>query len=185
MCWNSATPPVRYPRVAASSRASARAGNGCGHSSPGTGSPRTPPSQTWPGPRSPPRSLRRRGGTPALMRDGQVWLNPAANGMAHVSCVLPAPVTGCPPSGALTSRHPRTLAGISPEGHLMLVTVDGRNPGTSVGATLPEAAQVMQWLGARDAVGLGSGGDTTLMVGNTLYNRPWDHWGIPRRASAR
>ncbi|MFC9588743.1 phosphodiester glycosidase family protein [Streptomyces sp. NPDC056944] len=115
-------------------------------------------------------------GTPALMRDGQVWLNPAANGMAHVSCVLPAPATGCRPSGALTARHPRTLAGISPQGHLMLVTIDGRNSQGSVGVTLPEAARVMEWLGARDAVGLGSGGDTTLMVENTLYNRPWDQW---------
>ncbi|MFE7516507.1 phosphodiester glycosidase family protein [Streptomyces sp. NPDC057540] len=115
-------------------------------------------------------------GTPALVRDGEVWLNPAANGMAHVACALPAPVTGCRPSGALTARHPRTLAGISPQGHLMLVTIDGRNPGTSVGVTLPEAAEVMKWLGARDAVGLGGGGDTTLMVENTLYNRPRDQW---------
>ncbi|WP_024759040.1 phosphodiester glycosidase family protein [Streptomyces exfoliatus] len=116
------------------------------------------------------------GGMPALMRDGQVWLNPAANGMAHVSCALPAPATGCRPSGVLTARHPRTLAGISAEGHLMLVTIDGRNPQASVGVTLPEAARVMEWLGARDAVGLGSGGDTTLMVENSLYNRPWDQW---------
>ncbi|MFF8838003.1 phosphodiester glycosidase family protein [Streptomyces sp. NPDC015130] len=115
-------------------------------------------------------------GTPALMRDGRVWLNPAANGMAHVACVLPAPAAGCRPSGVLTARHPRTLAGISAEGHLMLVTIDGRNPAASVGVTLPEAARVMEWLGARDAVGLGSGGDTTLMVENSLYNRPWDHW---------
>ncbi|WP_314618177.1 phosphodiester glycosidase family protein [Streptomyces stackebrandtii] len=116
------------------------------------------------------------GGTPALMRDGQVWLNPAANGTAHVSCALPAPATGCRPSGVLTARHPRTLAGISAEGHLMLVTIDGRNAQASVGVTLPEAARVMEWLGARDAVGLGSGGDTTLMVENSLYNRPWDQW---------
>lgn len=115
-------------------------------------------------------------GTPALMRNGQVWLNPAANGMAHVECVLPAPATGCRPSSVLTARHPRTLAGISGEGHLMLVTIDGRNPQTSVGVTLQEAARVMEWLGARDAVGLGSGGDTTMMVENTLYNRPWEHW---------
>lgn len=49
--------PARYRRADASSRASARAGNGCGPSSPGTGSPRTPPSPTRRGPRSPrPRS---------------------------------------------------------------------------------------------------------------------------------
>ncbi|MFJ3904622.1 phosphodiester glycosidase family protein [Streptomyces sp. NPDC090025] len=115
------------------------------------------------------------GGTPALLRDGEIMLNPAANGMAHVSCAKPDPLT-CRPSAALTSRHPRTLAGISPDGHLMLVTIDGRNPAHSVGATLVEAAQVMKWLGARDAVGLGSGGDTTLVVNGSLYNRPWDQW---------
>ncbi|MGW1129192.1 phosphodiester glycosidase family protein [Streptomyces sp. NPDC002526] len=117
------------------------------------------------------------GGTPALLRDGEIMLNPAANGMAHASCVLPAPANGCRPSGVLTSRHARTLAGISADGHLMLVTIDGRNPAYSVGVTLPEAAKVMRWLGARDAVGLGSGGDTTLVVGGSLYNRPWDEWG--------
>lgn len=116
------------------------------------------------------------GGTPALLRDGQIMINPAANGMAHASCVLPAPANGCRPSGVLTSRHARTLAGLSADGHLMLVTIDGRNPGYSVGVTLPEAAQVMRWLGASDAVGLGSGGDTTLVVGGSLYNRPWDEW---------
>ncbi|MER5633310.1 phosphodiester glycosidase family protein [Streptomyces nitrosporeus] len=116
------------------------------------------------------------GGTPALLRDGRIMLNPAANGMAHVSCRLPAPGSGCRPSGVLTARHARTLAGVSAEGHLMLVTIDGRNPLYSVGASLPEAAQVMRWLGARDAVGLGSGGDTTMVVGGSLYNRPWDEW---------
>ncbi|CAM5256429.1 Phosphodiester glycosidase domain-containing protein OS=Streptomyces microflavus OX=1919 GN=G3I39_14390 PE=4 SV=1 [Streptomyces microflavus] len=34
----------------------------------------------------------------------------------------------------------------------------------------------MKWLGAEDAVGMGSGGDTTLVAKDTLYNRPVDDW---------
>jgi Phosphodiester glycosidase len=37
-------------------------------------------------------------------------------------------------------RNPRTLAGITPEGNLLLVAVDGRQPGYSVGASFEERA---------------------------------------------
>lgn len=123
------------------------------------------------------------GGTPALVRGGEVWLNPAANGMAQTSCVPAdlAPGQKCRANNTLLQRHARTLAGVTAAGELLLVTIDGRDPALSVGATLPEAAAVMKWLGARDAVGLGSGGDTTLIAGNTLYNRPVDDWGGPLR----
>ncbi|MEW1626088.1 phosphodiester glycosidase family protein [Streptomyces sp. NPDC089173] len=53
-------------------------------------------------------------------------------------------------------------------GELLLVTIEGRDPALSVGATLPEAAEVMKWLGAEDAVGMGSGGDTTLVAKDAL-----------------
>lgn len=39
----------------------------------------------------------------------------------------------------------------------------------------------MKWLGAEDAVGMGSGGDTTLVAKDTLYNRPVDDWCGPLR----
>lgn len=35
----------------------------------------------------------------------------------------------------------------------------------------------MKWLGATDAVGLGSGGDATMVVDGTLANSPMDDWG--------
>lgn len=74
--------------------------------------------------------------------------------------------------------------GRSSSQQLLLVTIDGRDPMLSVGVTLPEAAKVMKWLGATDAVGLGSGGDTTLIANDTLYNRPVDDWGGTLRERA-
>lgn len=123
------------------------------------------------------------GGTPALVQGGEVWMNPAANGMSQASCVPAAPGPGekCRADNTLLQRHARTLAGVTAAGELLLVTIDGRDPALSVGATLPEAPEVMKRLGAEDAVGMGSGGDTTLVAEDTLHNRPVDDWGGPLR----
>lgn len=107
-------------------------------------------------------------GGPALVRGGQIYLNPAANGMTTS--------TGLP-NIALVQRHPRTVAGITASGQLLLVVIDGRQPTYSVGVTLPEAADVMRWLGAVEAVNLGGGGDSTLIANGVLYNRPTDYFG--------
>ncbi|MEV7617335.1 phosphodiester glycosidase family protein [Streptomyces sp. NPDC089799] len=108
------------------------------------------------------------GGGPALVRNGEVLVNTVANGMHDV--------TWGTPTAAVTERHPRTLAGVTATGELLLVTIDGRDPLTSVGVTVQEAADVMKWLGAKDALSLGVGGDTTLVANDTLYNRPMDSW---------
>jgi len=74
-------------------------------------------------------------------------------------------------------RNPRTLAGVTAEGHVLLVTVDGRQPGWSVGASFHESARIMQALGATDAVNLDGGGSTTMTVGSRLMTRPSDRTG--------
>ena len=77
-------------------------------------------------------------------------------------------------------RHPRTAVGLSRLGtRLLLVTVDGRQPGYSVGMTLPELAQLMLNLGSTAALNLDGGGSTTMAVsagrGETrILNRPSD-----------
>lgn len=73
-----------------------------------------------------------------------------------------------------TSRHPRTAVGRTSRGETLLVTVDGRQEdnGWSVGVTARELAQVMQQLGATDAVNLDGGGSTTMTVGGHITNRP-------------
>ena len=74
-------------------------------------------------------------------------------------------------------RNPRTLAGVTDQGKLLLVTVDGRQPGWSVGASFVESARIMRSLGAVDAVNLDGGGSTTMTVGKQLVTRPSDTTG--------
>ena len=74
-------------------------------------------------------------------------------------------------------RNPRTLAGVTRAGRLLLVTVDGRRPGHSVGASFAESAAVMRALGATDAVNLDGGGSTGMTVGGTLVTVPSDATG--------
>ncbi|MFC6983158.1 phosphodiester glycosidase family protein [Streptomyces cirratus] len=80
---------------------------------------------------------------------------------------------------ALTRRAPRTAAGVTADGTLLLVTIDGRESGVSAGATLGEAADLMASLGAENAVGLDGGGSTTVVVGGKLRNRPRETEGQP------
>jgi Phosphodiester glycosidase len=86
----------------------------------------------------------------------------------------------------VASRNPRTLAGVRADGTLLLVTVDGRAPGWSVGMTLREAARLMRSLGALDALNLDGGGSTAMTVRGELVNRPSDRVGgrpVERRVS--
>ena len=74
-------------------------------------------------------------------------------------------------------RNPRTLAGTTPDGDLLLVAVDGRRPGYSVGASFEESAGIMGALGSEEAVNLDGGGSTGMTVGQRLVTRPSDATG--------
>jgi hypothetical protein len=74
-------------------------------------------------------------------------------------------------------RNPRTLAGVKPGGDLLLVAVDGRQPGYSVGASFEESAGIMDALGAEEAVNLDGGGSTAMTIGEELINRTSDATG--------
>lgn len=74
-------------------------------------------------------------------------------------------------------RHPRTAAGVTADGRtLILLVIDGRQPGHSVGATLPELADLLVGFGAHDAVALDGGGSTSFHLrrpdGSIVTNRP-------------
>ncbi|MFF0227323.1 phosphodiester glycosidase family protein [Streptomyces sp. NPDC004629] len=71
-------------------------------------------------------------------------------------------------------RQPRTLAGVDRRGRLLLVTVDGRQPGVSEGFTLAEAAGFMRSLGAVQALNLDGGGSTAMAVDGALVNTTSD-----------
>jgi hypothetical protein len=74
-------------------------------------------------------------------------------------------------------RNPRTLAGVRPDGTIVLVVADGRYPDISVGLSFREEARIIQAFGARDAVNLDGGGSSTMTIGSTLVNHPSDTTG--------
>lgn len=89
-----------------------------------------------------------------------------------------APKYSVYPSGS--QRHPRTGVGVTPDGRILMVTVDGRRAGYSVGVTLAEMGKLMISLGARDAFNLDGGGSTVMARRFTdsgefrVTNRPSD-----------
>lgn len=77
-------------------------------------------------------------------------------------------------------RHPRTALGWS-DTHFVLVVVDGRLAGLSVGMTFPELAETMQELGCREAMNLDGGGSSTFWLDGHVMNSPSD--GRPRHVA--
>ena len=77
-------------------------------------------------------------------------------------------------TGQLGPRAPRSAVGQTADGRIVLVAVDGRQPGYSVGLTSFELAQALVRLGAVTGMGLDSGGSTTMAFDGTLLNRPSD-----------
>jgi hypothetical protein len=77
----------------------------------------------------------------------------------------------------LGPRDPRTAVGQRRDGKILLVAVDGRRPGYSVGLTNFELAQALVRLGAVTASALDSGGSTTVAFDGKLLNRPSDPGG--------
>lgn len=109
-------------------------------------------------------------GGPGLVTAGQVVIRPRADGLVHPD----------DPSflwSWAVRRNPRTLVGVTTENRILLVTVDGKRPGTSVGMTLQEAGDLMRTLGAVTAMNLDGGGSTTMVVNGKVANSPTDPTG--------
>lgn len=76
------------------------------------------------------------------------------------------------------SRHPRTAVAVSvEEPRLYLVVVDGRQGDYSTGMTLPELAELLEALGAEEALNLDGGGSSVLVVHGRAVSRPSDDAG--------
>jgi hypothetical protein len=72
----------------------------------------------------------------------------------------------------IAPRNPRSAVGQLADGRVVLVVVDGRQAGYSVGMTTFEMAQTLVRLGAVAGMGLDSGGSSTLAFEGALLNRP-------------
>ena len=84
------------------------------------------------------------------------------------------------------SAHPRTAIGIDKHGkQLIILVVDGRQPGYSEGVTIAELTHIMIEYGAYFAMNLDGGGSTTLVMEDRsgkprILNSPIDNQ-IPGR----
>ncbi len=80
--------------------------------------------------------------------------------------------------GRMKAKHPRSAVGVSKDGrYLILMTVDGRQPGASEGTSTAETAEWMRELGAYNALNLDGGGSTALVMEGAdgkpvVLNRP-------------
>ena len=72
---------------------------------------------------------------------------------------------------AIPYTHPRTAAGITADGTLLLLLVDGRQK-ESRGVRLEELAGILVDLGAVEALNLDGGGSSSLVVHGELLNNP-------------
>ena len=80
-------------------------------------------------------------------------------------------------AGFATDRHPRTAIAKLASSELLLVTVDGRQPGVSMGMSLYMLTDLLRELGAVEAMNLDGGGSTTMVVHNKIVNKPSDQTG--------
>ena len=69
--------------------------------------------------------------------------------------------------------NPRTGIGVKGSGRVLIVTVDGRQA-QSVGMSLLQFARLFRHLGATDALNLDGGGSTTMVVNDSVINKPSD-----------
>jgi len=133
------------------------------------GQPQPQPSATFPAGGAPWPLWNAIGGGPVLIHNGSVritWEEEVFFGSGI---------------GNIGDQNPRTAVGYTAEGLLLLMVVDGRQV-ASRGASLTELAEFMLALGAVEAVNLDGGGSSTLVVGQTLINRPSD--GTPREVAS-
>jgi exopolysaccharide biosynthesis protein len=67
--------------------------------------------------------------------------------------------------------------GYTPQGQLIYLVVEGRFPGKSEGATLPELANILKDLGCIEALNLDGGGSSAMLVNGKPTITPSDKEG--------
>ncbi len=74
--------------------------------------------------------------------------------------------------GLTTNREPRTIVGLKDDGTVIFLTIDGRQPGYSLGVTGDELAQFLIKQGINNALMLDGGASTTMVVDGKVVNKP-------------
>jgi len=126
----------------------------------------------------------------AVTKDGEYIIQPlyfSSDKVDHIQNAISGNyaivVNGKPHMTAMDTEmgytsHPRTFAGLTKEGTLILAVIDGRQPKLSNGATLEKAAHFMISLGADKAINHDGGGSSTMILRNLdnyhVMNSPSD-----------
>jgi exopolysaccharide biosynthesis protein len=74
----------------------------------------------------------------------------------------------------MTGLAPRTAIGVTEDGTVILLVVDGRQVWWSRGVSLPELADLILAHGAVDALNLDGGGSSVMILQDEIVNRPSD-----------
>jgi hypothetical protein len=74
--------------------------------------------------------------------------------------------------GVTTNRDPRTAIGLKDDHTVIILTVDGRQPGYSGGLTGEELGELLLRLGVTDAAMLDGGASTEMIINGSIVNRP-------------
>ncbi len=101
------------------------------------------------------------GGGPSLVKDGRPIFN-AGEALTHAQ---------------LTGRNPRAAVCQRGDGGIVMIAVDGRQPGWSIGITNWDLALTLVRYGCVTGFALDSGGSATLAFDGTLLNSPSDRSG--------
>jgi exopolysaccharide biosynthesis protein len=78
---------------------------------------------------------------------------------------------------AIADKHPRTAMGYTNDGQIIYLVVEGRFPGKSEGATLPELANMLKDIGCIEALNLDGGGSSAMLVNGKPTITPSDKEG--------
>lgn len=72
---------------------------------------------------------------------------------------------------AIADKHPRTLMGYTAHQQLIVMVIEGRRKGIAAGATLTQAAKLLQALGCVEALNLDGGGSSCMLINgkHTIY----------------
>lgn len=98
------------------------------------------------------------GAGPMLVKDGHVFVTTKVEEFG---------------SDVAGGRAPRTALGVTADGKMLLVVVDGRQA-ASTGMSLLELAMFMRELGAVDAMNFDGGGSSEMIVKGRIVNKPSD-----------
>jgi exopolysaccharide biosynthesis protein len=79
--------------------------------------------------------------------------------------------------GFSETKHPRSAAAILKDGRLLLVAIDGRQPGHSIGIGLDDLANILLEMGAVQAMNFDGGGSTAMYLDGKVVNKPSDKEG--------